>query len=207
MDFKSVLKITGVNLRHNFLPHFLLALFITLLTPVLFGTSSLNARDCAQPLEMFLSLNGIVLLTPVFMPEQDKNICDLIRSKKIDYLSVCALRLVYSVICLAVIFGIFTLFMYHSECEVTLRHFAGGLSSAMFLGATGFFFAGVTGNGVIGYMVSIMYYIGNFILKDDLKYWYLFSMSHGSFDGKCCLLVSSVILFLTAFVIIKKFEK
>ena len=97
MDFKSVCRILGINLRHNFLPHLLLALVITFLTPIIFGISSLNERESAQPLEMLLSLTGTVLLTPIFMPEQNENIRDLIRSKKIDYLAVCFIRLLYSV--------------------------------------------------------------------------------------------------------------
>ncbi|MDE5737510.1 MAG: hypothetical protein K2H93_04010, partial [Oscillospiraceae bacterium] len=62
------------------------------MTPILYGISSLNAINASRPLEMFLSLTGIILLTPVFQPEQNENIHDLIRSKKIDYLFVCLIR-------------------------------------------------------------------------------------------------------------------
>lgn len=199
----NYLKIAAVNLKHNTVPHLLLAIVIALLTPVIFGISSLNAQESAQPLEMFLPLTAIVLFTPIFLPEQNENIRDLVRSKRIDYLTICLIRLVYSVIFLACIFGIFTIIMRHCESDVTIRHFAGGSSSGIFLGALGFFFAGVSGSSIIGYMVSIMYYIGNFMLKDDLKYWYLFSMSSGSFEEKYWLFISSVFLFFITFVIIK----
>ncbi|MBP1535895.1 MAG: hypothetical protein J6I46_06470 [Ruminococcus sp.] len=207
MDSKSVCWIFCVNLKHNFLPHLLLALLITFLTPIIFGISSLNERESAQPLEMLLSLTGTVLLTPIFMPEQNENIRDLIRSKKIDYLAVCFIRLLYSVFFLAIIFVGFTLVINYSESEITLRHLIGGYSSALFLGALGFFFAGISKNSIIGYMVSMIYYISNFTMKDELKNWYLFSMSAGSFQKKYWLIGSSVALFAITFLWLKLMKK
>ncbi len=203
----SALEILKINLKRNFLPHFLIALIIALLTPVVFGISSLDPIRSAQPLEMLLSLTGTVLLTPVFLPEQNENIRDLIRSKRIDYLAVCFIRLLYSLFFLAVIFGIFTLIMSNSESEVTLRHFIGGYSSAMFLGALGFFFAGISKNSIIGYMISMIYYISNFALKDELNNLYLFSMSAGSFHEKYWLIVTSAALFAFTFLWLKLLNK
>lgn len=194
MEWGSLLKILKINLKHNFLPHFITALLIACLTPVIFGISSLGLLESAQPLEKFLSITGIVLLVPVFLPEQDENIYDLIRSKPTDYLTLCLIRLLYSVFCLAVIMGIFTVIMHFQECEITIRHFIGGLASALFLGSLGFFFAGISKNTLIGYMISLIYYIANFAMKDELKYWYLFSMSAGSFTEKYWLMGSSVLL-------------
>lgn len=207
MDSKSVCRILGINLRHNFLPHILLALAITFLTPIVFGISSLNERESAQPLEMLLSLTGTVLLTSIFSPEQNENIRDLIRSKKIDYLAVCFIRLLYSVFFLAVIFFGFSIVMKHSESEITLRHFVGGYGSALFLGALGFSCAGISKNSIIGYMVSMIYYISNFTMKDELKNWYLFSMSTGSFQEKYWLIGGSVALFAITFLWLKLMKK
>lgn len=199
MGIGSVSKILSVDLRNNFLPHLLAALVTAAFTPIVFGISSLGVRESAQPLEMMLSLTGTALLTPIFLPEQNENIRDLICSKRIDYLAVCLIRLIYSVFFLAAIFGGFTLIMHACESEVTLRHFIGGFSSALFLGALGFFFAGVTKNSVIGYMLSMIYYIANFFLKDELKGLYLFSMSAGDLRGKYLLLIASAALLAAAF--------
>ena len=80
----SFIKILSENLKHNFLVHFILAVIIAVLTPVVFSISSLDARASAQPLEMILPFIGVILLTPVFLPEQNKEIRDVIRSKKTD---------------------------------------------------------------------------------------------------------------------------
>ena len=189
---KAIIKILSVNLRHNFMPHLFTALLIAFFTPAFFGITSLDAREAAQPLERLLSLTGTVLLTPIFLPEQNENIRDLIRSKRTDYLAVCAVRLIYSIFFLAVIIGIFTYVMRCSESAVTVRHFAGGFATALFLGSLGFFFAGITQNAITGYMVSMIYYILNFGIKDELKNLYLFSMSAGSFTEKYWLLGGSV---------------
>ncbi len=202
----NYLRIAAVNLKHNTFPHLMLALVITLITPAAFGISSLDPRESAQPLEMFLSLTGTALLTPVFMPEQNENIRSLVRSKRTDYLSVCLIRTAYSVAFLAVIFGVFavifgvfTVIMHSCESDVTVRHFIGGFASAVFLGSLGFFFSGAAGSCTAGYMVSIMYYICNFMLKDDLKSLYLFSMSSGSFEEKYFLLLCSAVLLALTF--------
>ena len=192
--FRSILKILSVSLRHNFIPHLAIALVIAFLTQVLFGIASLDAREAAQPIERLLSLVGTVLLTPIFLPEQNENIRDLIRSKRTDYLAVCLVRLVYSVFFLAVIIGVFAFIMQYQESEITIRHVVGGFASALFLGALGFSFAGISQNTVAGYMVSMIYFILNFVLRDELGNFYLFSMSMGSFAEKYWLLGGAVAL-------------
>ena len=203
---RSTFKILSVNLRHNFIPHLIIALVIALITQGLFGIASLNAREAARPLEQMLSLAGTVLLTPIFLPEQNENIRDLIRSKRTDYLAVCLVRLMYSIFFLAMIIGIFTFIMQCSESEVTLRHFVGGFCSALFLGSLGFFFAGISRNTILGYMVSMIYFITNFALRKELKGFYLFSMSAGSFIEKYWLFGGSMVLFAAAFALLKYFK-
>ena len=78
----DILRIIKINLRHNFLPHLLIAVLIAFLTPAAFQISALDFRSSAQPLEMLLSLSGAVLFTPVFLPEQNVGIRDTVRSKR-----------------------------------------------------------------------------------------------------------------------------
>ena len=204
---KAIIKILSVNLRHNFMPHLFIALLIAFLAPALFGIASLDAREAAQPLERLLSLAGPVLLTPIFLPEQNDNIRDLIRSKRTDHLAVCVVRLIYSIFFLAAIVGVFTYVMQCCESSVTVRHFAGGFASALFLGSLGFFFAGISQNTIVGYMVSMMYYIFNFGIKDELKNLYLFSMSAGSFTEKYWLIGGSAVLIIVTFILLKCIRK
>lgn len=192
MKLASALKVLEINLKRNFAPHFCLAVCVALLTPIIFEVRSLDERLSAQPVEMMLSLCGTILLTPVFLPEQNEEIRDVIRSKRTGYLPVIILRVVYSLAALALILGGFLLMMHFRESSVTYRHFVGGFTSALFLGALGFATAGISGNAPAGYMVSLIYYIANFSLKNKLGKLFLFSMYAGSFEEKYYILPVSV---------------
>lgn len=206
MGFFRAAKILQVNLRHNFLPHFAIAVAIALFTPLIFNISSLNAIGAAQPVEMLLCFAGTALLTPIFYPEQNKNIRDVIRSKRTDYMSVCFIRVVYSLIALAVIVGVFVTAMYFCESDVTWRHFLGGFASAFLLGSIGLCFAGVCGNVTVGYMASVIYYLANLALKKRLGAMCIFSMCFGLdfYNTYFMLAVSAVIIFIAFMVVYAK---
>lgn len=200
MDLCMAANILGVNIRRNLAPHLLTAFLIALFTPLICGINSLQGASAAQPLEKILCLCGPVLLTPIFWPEHDADIRDVIRSKKTDYLAVCAVRVCCCVIALAAIYGGFVFMMRVCESGAGIRHFAGGFASALFLGALGFGAAGCFDSPVAGYMAAMIYYILNYMLKMKLGRWFLFSMSiGGGFEGKYWLLGGSAALLLAGF--------
>ncbi len=207
MDFQGLLKITRINLRHNFPVHLGIAVLIALLTPLVFSISALDFTASAQPLEMLLCMTGTALLTPVFLPEQNENIRDVIRSKRTDYLAVCLIRVVYSTITLAAVIGVFTLAMKLCECNVAAVHFVAGFSSAFFLGAIGLAFAKFGGSPTVGYMASMIYYLGNFGLKDKLGNFFLFSVSGGERSVNAVLLVGGAVIIAGTFIFSKIIEK
>lgn len=200
MDFLRAGKILSVNLRYNFLPHFAIACVIALAVPMIFSISSLTARGAAQPLEFLLSFAGAFLFTPVFYPEQNKNVRDLIRSKRTGYLSVCLVRVLYSAAALAVIVGAMVLAMKLCESDVTWRHFVGAYASALLLGSVGLFFAGASGNVTAGYMAAVIYYLAGYAMKEKLGAACVFSMTLGmDFSYKYGSLAISVVIMTAAF--------
>lgn len=205
--FSGTAKIAWVNLRHNFLLHLGIAIAVAILTPLVFSISALDFSASAQPLEMLLCMTGTALLTPVFLPEQNENIRDVIRSKKVDYLTVCIMRVVYSTIALAAIIGAFTFAMKLCECKVTLVHFGAGFASAFFLGAIGLAFAKFGGSPTAGYMASMIYYLGNFGLKDKLGKFFLFSMSGGGKSVNFTLIIWGAVIIAGTFIVSKIIEK
>ena len=199
-------KIVSSDTRHNFLLHYLAAIIVLLLTPAIFGVSRLDEVLAAQPLEIFLPLMGAILLPAVFMPEQNESIRDVVRSKKTAYLGVCFLRLILSVLLIAVLTGAFMLYMKNMDSKVSLRLFAGSFATALALGSAGFFASAVSDNVIVGYMTSIIYYMANFGLKDKLKVFYLFSMSTGKFGDKHWLYILAAVLVAAGFAY-RKFVK
>lgn len=206
MDFSAAAKIVGINLRHNFLVHFCIALTVAILTPLVFSISALDFASSARPLEMLLCMTGTVLLTPVFLPEQNENIRDVIRSKRVNYLSVCIIRVIYSTIALAAIIGVFVFVMKLCECDVTLAHFGAGFGSAYFLGAVGLAFAKFGGSPTVGYMASMIYYMLNFIGSKLGSFW-LFTMSNGMKSVNFSLMIWGTVIIAGTFIVSKIIDK
>lgn len=206
MDFSAAAKIVGINLRHNFLVHFCIALTVAILTPLVFSISALDFTSSARPLEMLLCMTGTVLLTPVFLPEQNENIRDVIRSKRVDYLSVCIIRVIYSTVALAAIIGVFVFVMKLCECDVTLAHFGAGFGSAYFLGAIGLAFAKFGGSPTVGYMASMIYYMLNFIGSKLGSFW-LFTMSNGMKSVNFSLMILGTVIIAGTFIVSKIIDK
>lgn len=201
----SFAKILSVNLKHNFKIHFILAVIIAILTPVVFSISSLDSKASTQPIEMLLPFIGTILLTPIFLPEQNQEIRDVVRSKKTDYMIVCLIRIIYSVASIMLITGVFILIMRYNECEVTYRHFIGSFASSLFLGTIGFSVAGLSNSVSSGYMASMVYYATNIGLKDKLGVCYLFSMySNGKFSDKYLLILLSAVIIATVLFILER---
>ncbi len=200
-----ILRITKINLKNNSLVHFIAAIVVSVLIAAGFGITYLDISSSAQRVEMLLSLTGAIILTPIFLPEQDENIRDLIRSKQFGYLQVCAVRLAYSVVFLTLLIGVFVIVMNMRGCNVTPEHFGAGVASAVFLGSVGFFVSGVSGNTITGYMAAMIYYLANFGIKDKLGSFFLFSLYSGENSVNFMIIIySSILLLLTFFILILK---
>lgn len=210
VKIKSPLQITEiakVNLRHNSIPHIFIAVILLLLTPVLFGTRNLNATAAAIPLEMFVCLIGIVLLTPIFKPEENPEIDDLISSKYISPITVYCIRACYSLIVTFVLIGAFSAYMYACNCTVTLSLVTGTTANAVFLGSIGMLSASLFSNTAIGYMLPLTYYASNFGLGSKLGYFYLFSMTTANFSPKVWLFAIGILLIIASIVFKKLCKK
>ena len=86
------LQIAKVNLKYNLLPHVVICFLFIIAAPAMMGIENLNQYQTAQVLEMFVSLFGIILFIPQFLPDQDKNIRDLLESKKESILKIQFIR-------------------------------------------------------------------------------------------------------------------
>ena len=210
MGFQTMGKILRTDLRRNFLPHLLAAVLIMTAFSMLMGISALSERQSARPVEMVMPIMGIILLTPVFLPEQNENIRDVIRSKKTDYIRICIMRVIYSVFFLAVLCGIFTLAMRLCESKAEFLHFIGGFTSGLFPGAVGFLFAGVSRNVIAGYMTALIYYTANHIMGRRIIFD-LFTMTaaadiHSKYIPaiKLLLIAASLLIIILCFIFVKE---
>lgn len=196
MKGELLIKILWSNVKHHFPVHFLLSCTAALLIQCVCGITALDQHAAMKPLECMLPLVGITLFAPVFLPEQNEAILDLIASKRWNLTVVYVLRVLYSAAALCLLVGGFVGIMYLRESRVSLYHFAASFASALFLGAVGFTVAGISDNTVCGYMAAMMYYLANYALKKKLGVFYMFSMYSGlDISRKVWLIVFAILLF------------
>ena len=174
---------------------FAFALGVLILTLLMLNITALQAKEAARPIEFLLCFIGVTLLVPIFLPEQDENIRDVICSKKINYFNILLIRILYSVVAMILLIAFFVVVMKVRESDVTVQHLIGGVASAWFLGAVGFAAAGITNNVTVGYMATMLYYLANYGMKDKLGKFYLFPMSYqGRSDESGWLILGAVVL-------------
>lgn len=196
-----VWEIAGIHLRHNACLSLAAASAILMLTPVLFGTANLDRSTAAVPLEMFVSFMGIVLLTPVFQPEQSEEIADVVFAKYVSADTVYLIRTVCSLVFLTALTGLFGAFMRLQKSDVTLLLVAGTVANEVFLGSLGMLTAVLTGNTVIAYMIPLVYYMLNYGSGSRLGHYYLFSMRALAFTPKIWLLTTGILLIAASLLI------
>ena len=193
-----VWEIAKSNLKHNMVLPAAVSAAILLITPVLFGTANLDGEASAVPLEMFISLVGAALLTPLFWPEERKEIEDLVSSKFVEMRLIHLIRVAAAMVLVTGFAGAFALYMRMRLCDVSWLLFAGTVADAVFLGGLGMITAALAGNTVVGYMAPLVYYGINYGAGGKLGNFYLFSMCISEYEPKLWILGAGVLLILAA---------
>lgn len=178
-----------------------------ILTPILFGTTGLDSKAAAVPLEMLISIIGVILLVPIFQPEQDDEIRDIVASKYIDSTYVHLIRVAYSIIGIILLVLAFSLFMFVCGCEITIELIGGTIADAMFLGAIGLLTSAITSNTPVSFMIPLLYYVLNLTMKSKLGIFNLFAMMNGNYKPNIWIFISSLILVFVSIMIKKMFSK
>lgn len=193
---ERILQIWKVHFKHHLFFHVLAVVAVCLAIPFVMGVENLNALQTAKVLELFVSLFGIVLYLPIFIPDQDKSQRELIQSKQEPYLQLLLLRFLLQMIILTLIIGSFLIFLRHAGCEFQFwKYYFGTWASCLALGGVGIFTFAVTDQIAAGYMVPMLYYILCYGAgKKYLGNFYLFSMMTGELKDKYWLVGIAVLL-------------
>ncbi len=196
--------ILKTNLHRQFPLPALAAVALMALTGLVFNLNSLEGDAVARPLEMLLVWVGPALLATVFLPEQNPEIRDVVRARQTGYLWVCLLRILYSVLAVALLILAFTGIMRAGESRVLPYHIWGCICSTMLLGALGLAVSGVTGNVAGGLMACMLYYLASYGMGRKLGVFSLFSMSKGSMQGKGWQLLAAAVLAAGALLVMRR---
>ena len=186
---EKYLEITKVQLKQHAWQHLLVSILLLAASPLVLGISNLDAAQSAKVLETYVALTGIILFVPVFLPEQDRDLRDVIKAKYTNIMSVYLARILISLLFSALLTLAFLLVMKAGNCEIEPgKYYFGTMAEIIAFGGIGIFAYAVTDNLIVGYMIPLGYYVAGIMagyqymkkfdpfgmLTDyDTKYWIL----------------------------------
>lgn len=180
-----------------------MAIGLLVFLPFIQGIKNLDPLSSAICLETYVSIVGIIILTPIFFPEESREINEIVVSKPMSQSKVHIVRIMMGLILVLVLVSSFALILkYNNSIFPLIKYTLGAYASAIFLGAIGLFISALSGNTIFGYMASIGYLILNMMTKN--KYvgnFYIMSMRSESFDEKYWLLGGSILLIILAIIV------
>ncbi len=171
------LKAESSFILRQYILHLLLAFLFCSLSGFFVSFRNLEAFQAAKVMEMYIAFTGIILLTPLFMPEQNKEIWLLKRSKAMPMWQLYLLRILTAVVLVAAVVTVFTQIMQRNGSDFSMRQlWIGSFAEILFLGSIGFFVSAVTNQVILGYMISILYFVVNIGSSRYLGKFALFQM-------------------------------
>lgn len=177
------LSIGNSFIRRHYLPHLLLTLLFCCMAGFFVSFRNLDASQAAKVMEMYVAFTGIFLFTPLFMPEQNKEIWLLEKSKGMDLWKLYLIRLLQAIVLLAIVVTIFIQVMKQENSQFNFgKLWMGSFCEIFFLGSIGFFVSGITNQVILGYMMSVIYFIANIGGSKYLGHFALFQMMKGSYN-------------------------
>lgn len=187
---------TGVSyIRRQYAPHVVLTVLFCCMSGFFVSFRNLEAAQAAKVMEMYLAFTGILLLTPLFMPEQEREIWLLERSKATPLWQIYLIRLLLAVTLLVVVITVFLQIMAGSGSTFSMGSlWICSFAEILFLGSIGFFVSGATNQVVLGYMVSVLYFIANIGGSKYLGKFALFQMMKGEYEFAPLMFAAALVL-------------
>ena len=177
-------KLTISFVKRQFYPHLLLVVLFLALSGGFVSFRGLDSEQAAKVMEMYATFSGILLFTPLFMPEQDREIWDLERSKRTSMWMVYLPRVVLALALCVLVISAFVGLMAKGGSDFDFHAlFRGSCCEILFLGSIGFFVSALTNQAVIGYMAAVVYYAVNIGGGKYLGKFALFQMMKGEYGA------------------------
>lgn len=199
-------EIAKINWKHNLFPHFIIAVILCAIAPFIMGMKNLEEPQVAKIIECYLGFLGVILLIPLFLPDTNKNIRDLIASKKTPITAVRSVRFLEGVVCLIVLLLIFLGVLKMGACTFHYGNcFYAAVANCIFMGGLGLLFYSVIDNIALAYMIPFLYFIIS--MGSGKKYlgkFWLMSFSAGRLQDKKYILAAGILMVAAALVIRKK---
>ena len=199
------LEVTKIQLKYNAWQHVLISILLLAASPLVLGISNLDAAQSAKVLETYVALVGILLFVPVFLPEQDRNLWDVIKTHYTKITTVYLTRILLSFLFSALLILVFLLVMQAGNCEMEpVKYYFGTMAEVIAFGGLGVFAYAVTDNLIVGYMIPLGYYAAGISAGYRyMKKFYPFGMLT-DYETKYWILVAGIILMACGVLLIRK---
>lgn len=156
---RSFLPIARVCLKNNLPPHLLLCLGLLLGAFFLMQPAYWEADTSNSFFLIFLPLTGLLLLTPLFLPEQAEEVLDVIRARSTPLGIIYGIRAVCSIVFLLALPAGALLVLRLLHCETDPGLWAAAVSSSLFLGGLGALCYSLWENLPAAYLVPVLYFV------------------------------------------------
>ncbi len=193
---EKYIKLTVSFIKRQYYPHLLLTILFAVCSGGFVSFKGLGDTQAAKAMEMYVAFAGILLFVPLFMPEQDKDIWDLERSKGMPMWKVYLPRLLLASVCCLSVIALFLGIMVNGGGTFhAFLLFRGACCEIFFLGSIGYFTSAVTNQAVIGYMLAVIYFAVNLGGAKYLGNFALFQMMRGEYGTWMYWLLAAAALF------------
>lgn len=202
-DLSRYLWIISKNFWLSHVFDLLLSGVFLIIAPLIFGINDLESAEAARLLEQYTAIIGIFLLTPIFRPEGQKDIREVIESKYTPQTGIYLVRILMAVLTMAAYILIFILWLKANNSTLPVVRYAfGTFATAFFLGSLGLLAYGISDQIILGYMAPFIYILFNvFTGSRYVQNLYLYSLRKGSFQEKYWLLASAILMVVLTLVI------
>lgn len=181
---KRVCSIAGVCLRRNLPVPLLLCLLLLAFGFLFVGPAYWEALPAASFQEMLVALTGPLLLTPLFLPEQDPAVADVLRARRTSFSVILTVRAVCSLLFALLLPALAILLLAWNHNEILPGLWLGTISSSLLLGGLGAFAYSLSGNIAAAYMAPALYYALGMVLGRKLGIFNPFLLSSGQEGSK-----------------------
>lgn len=181
---KRVFSIASISLRRNLPPHLLLSLLVSLIAFLFVAPAYWEEGPTVSFLETMIILTGPILLTPLFLPEQDPAVADVLRARRTPLWAVHAVRAVCSLAFVLLLPALAVLALSLNHCELPENAWLVTVCSSLLLGGLGAFAYSITGNIAAAYMAPALLYALCFVIGNKLGVFNLFLVSTGMEGSK-----------------------
>ncbi|MBE6052056.1 MAG: hypothetical protein E7214_15780 [Clostridium sp.] len=189
-------QVLKVNLKYNLRNSIFVIITFLLISPFIIGMENLSEPEVACILETYISLFGIVLFIPIFIPDEDLSIRYLIQSKKQSMLKTHLIRLFEQILILLISIFLFMFILNVNNCDFDfLNLYLGVIANNVLLGGIGVICYSLVNSLPFAYMIPTFYYVICYgVGKDILGKMYLFSLSLGLYEDSIIKLIIGVLL-------------